>query len=338
MAGEQGREAPRHPMGVAVQRTGLTSHVLRAWERRYGAVEPGRTEGGQRLYSDADVVRLQLLRRVTEGGRAIGSVAGLPTEELVALVGEDERQAAGAGRGESGVGEGVVATAPAAGFRDGRLRACLEAANRMDARVLHAELMRGVVGLSAPEFLTGVVAPLLARVGDLWESGELRPAQEHVVSTAVRQVLDWLLGRYDAPPSAPLVVVGTPAGELHEFGAMMAAVMAAEAGWRVLYLGPSLPAEEVAVAAERAGASAVAMSVVDGEAAKVDRAGEELRVLRSLLPERMLLVTGGRRSPSLTPEGATRVTELDGFRKVLSAVVAGDAPDSPVASAGTETR
>ncbi|NIY11286.1 MAG: transcriptional regulator, partial [Gemmatimonadetes bacterium] len=64
--------------------------------------------------------------------------------------------------------------------------------------------------LSAPVFVTAVVGPLLHRVGELWERGELRPAQEHVVSTAVRQVLDWLLGRYEAAADAPLMVVGTP--------------------------------------------------------------------------------------------------------------------------------
>lgn len=291
-------------MGVVVQRTGLTAHVLRAWERRYGAVDPGRTEGGQRLYSDADVLRLRLLKRATEGGRAIGSVATLGTDELVSLVGEDA---------------GSPAALVVGGSLESHLGACLEAADRMDVRALRAELMRAVVSLSALVFVTGVVGPLLERVGELWEAGELRPAQEHVVSTAVRQVLDWLLGRYEASSDASLVVVGTPAGELHEFGAMLAAVVAADAGWRVLYLGPSLPAEEIAVAAERSGAAVVAVSVVDGESEDEARAGEELVALRSGLPEGVLLVTGGRRSSRVTPEGVRRVTDLDAFRQVLLA-------------------
>ncbi len=301
-------------MGVVVQRTGLTAHVLRAWERRYGAVEPGRTKGGQRLYSDADVLRLRLLRRATEGGRSIGSVAELSTEELVSLVGEDAEEA----------GPRRVAVVEA-GDRESYLRECLEAADRMDASALRASLMRAVVKLSAPVFVAEVVGPLLERVGELWAAGDLRPAQEHVVSTAVRQVLDWLLGRYEAPASAPLLVAGTPSGELHEFGAMLAAVVAADAGWRVLYLGPSLPASEIAGAAERAGAAVVAVSVVDGEAEEMDRASEELEALRGMLPEGIMLVTGGRRSPSVTPEGVTIVEDLDALRGVLSAAVSGGA-------------
>lgn len=314
-AGE--RELPRHPMGVVVQRTGLTAHVLRAWERRYGAVTPGRTEGGQRLYSDADVVRLRLLKRATEQGRPIGTVATRPTAELIALVGAERPgrelwrrpgTAADAG-GWAGSGGSVGAS----------LRRCLEAADRMDRRTLRSELMQAVVGLGAHGFVTGVVAPLLERVGELWEAGDLRPAQEHVVSTAVRQVLDWLLGRYDPPGEAPLLVAGTPAGELHEFGALLAAVVAADAGWRVLYLGPSLPSDEIAAAAQRAGAGVVAVSVVDGEEGEGGRAGEELAALRALLPEWVLLVAGGRRASAVTPEGVLRVGNLDVFREVLRA-------------------
>lgn len=303
MSEEQTGDAARHPMGVVVQRTGLTSHAIRAWERRYGAVEPSRTEGGQRLYTDAQVMRLRLLKRATEGGRSISNVAELSTEELASLIGEDARL-------------GETASEPE---RGSYLEACLQAADRLDGQALREELMRAVVSLSAPVFVTRVVGPLLERVGELWEEGSMRPAQEHVVSTAVRQVLDWLLGRYEAPASAPLLVACTPAGELHEFGAMLAAVVAADAGWRVLYLGPSLPAEEIAAAAEQSGARAVAVSVVDGEDVDRDRAGRELERLGGSLPDGVLLVVGGRRSSEVAPEDVTMVEDLDSLREVLAA-------------------
>src|SRR5512143_2420604 len=73
---------PRHPIRVVAQRTGLSGHVLRAWERRYHVVEPTRSEGGQRLYSEADIERLLLLRRLTEAGGAISQLAHLPSSEL----------------------------------------------------------------------------------------------------------------------------------------------------------------------------------------------------------------------------------------------------------------
>jgi MerR family transcriptional regulator, light-induced transcriptional regulator len=302
-------------MGVVVQRTGLTPHVLRAWERRYGAVSPGRTEGGQRLYSDADVARLRLLKRATEGGRAIGVVASLPTEEVAQLVGEDARAVEGvvgrelAGGPGEGEGEGDVERA---------LRTCLGAADGLEGGKLRSELMRAAVRLGVWEFVSGVVHPLLVRVGELWATGSLRPAQEHVVSAAVRQVLDWLLADMGAGGGGPLLVLGTVDGELHEFGAMLAGVVATDAGWRVLYLGPSLPAGELALAAERSGARAVGVSVVAREGAEAARARGELASLRAQLPGSVELWVGGRKSEGTVPDGATRVADLEAFRGMLA--------------------
>src|SRR5215218_3968718 len=80
---------PRHPISVVVDRTGLSQHLLRVWERRYGAVEPTRGEGGHRLYSDADIERVRLLHAATRGGRTIGQVARLSADALARMVAED---------------------------------------------------------------------------------------------------------------------------------------------------------------------------------------------------------------------------------------------------------
>src|SRR3954471_8837532 len=77
---------PRHPIGVVARRTGLKPDLIRAWERRYGAVEPGRSETRRRFYSDEDIERLLLLRRVVNTGRGISQVAGLSNAELEALI------------------------------------------------------------------------------------------------------------------------------------------------------------------------------------------------------------------------------------------------------------
>ena len=79
-----------HPIKVVVLRTGLSPHVIRVWEKRYGAVEPMRTPTNRRRYTDADIERLLLLQRATQIGRSIGQIAQLPTETLRNLVREDE--------------------------------------------------------------------------------------------------------------------------------------------------------------------------------------------------------------------------------------------------------
>src|SRR5574338_1415492 len=75
----------RYPVRLVATRAGLSPHLLRAWERRYGVVTPGRSEGGQRLYSELDIERLGRLRRLVERGHAIGRIASLPLEELARL-------------------------------------------------------------------------------------------------------------------------------------------------------------------------------------------------------------------------------------------------------------
>jgi MerR family transcriptional regulator, light-induced transcriptional regulator len=264
-----------HPIGVVARRTGLSLHVLRAWERRYGVVDPVRTAGGQRLYSDADIARLRLLRAVTDAGRNISQVALLPLDELERLATQDTRQ-----------GEARPAVAEAEEYR----ARCLAAAERMDGDAVHGALMRAVVSLRPTEFLGDVLMPLLHEVGQRWHAGRLSPAQEHVVSVSARRVVSWLLDAYDAPVEAPVLLVTTVAGEQHEFGALMVSIVALDMGWRVSYLGPSLPAEHVAMAARRVGASAVALSVVNtGD----DSAVDEVREVRVALPATVQVVVGG---------------------------------------------
>ena len=75
-----------YPIQVVVRETGLSAHVLRVWEKRYGAVVPQRTATHRRAYNDADVHRLKLLRQATLLGHPIGSVASLSDEALETLV------------------------------------------------------------------------------------------------------------------------------------------------------------------------------------------------------------------------------------------------------------
>ncbi len=283
---------PQYPIGAVAQRTGLTTHVLRAWERRYGLVDPRRDENGVRLYSSADIVRLRLLRRVTESGHPIGRVADLDTDRLVALVREEEQSAAQAGAPR--ISE----------VADRYMAACLEAVEAMDGSRIHAVLMRAVVGLGLMDFVEGVVSPLLRRVGELWEGGELCPAHEHLLSVCVQRVLAWLLDTLPSAPGAPLLLATTPSGQRHELGAMLAGVVAADSGWRTLYFGPDLPVGDIAHAAETTGADAVALSMVyRADAPSVE---SDLRELRSRLPGGVFLFVGG---PGVSPQ-RERLAEL----------------------------
>jgi MerR family transcriptional regulator, light-induced transcriptional regulator len=308
-----GDTQPQHPIGTVARRTGLSTHVLRAWERRYGVVVPTRSPGGTRLYSNADILRLRLLRRVTEGGYGISHAAKLTTEELLTLVREEEQEG-------DGPTVAVERPASASSFTELTLRA-IEA---MDGPRIHASLMRAAVSLGARDFMTMVAIPLLHRIGELWADGMLCPAHEHLFSLQLRRVLAWLLESLPVSDSAPGLVATTPSGQWHELGALLAAVVSAGEGWRVTYLGPDLPARDIATAAEVTRASVVLLSVVGGMARTALLPQVEL--LRAALPEEVLVLVGGQgaapHAEELAAAGATWLPDFDGLGAMLRTLAA----------------
>jgi DNA-binding transcriptional MerR regulator/methylmalonyl-CoA mutase cobalamin-binding subunit len=301
----------RHPIQVVARRTGLSPDVLRAWEKRYGVVEPERSSGGRRLYSDEDIERLRLLRRATRSGRRIGQVAALKIEELAAIVREDERQAAEA-EPEAALGE--------LGAADAYLTAALGAVERLESRELEALLNRALVTLNAATVIEKVAGPLMRRLGELWGAGELQPAHEHLASVVLRRVLGRVIRSAEPVGAAPNVVVATPVGQRHEFGALFAAAAAAFEGWRVTYLGPDLPAQDIAIAARETGAEAAALSLVhpEGDPDLV----EDLKELRLALPPAVPILVGGPATPSyrevLNEIEAIQLADLAELRAALS--------------------
>lgn len=296
----------RHPIRVVAHRTGLTPATLRAWERRYGVVEPARSEGGQRLYSDADIDRLARLKELTEAGRPISMVAELSDEESRALVTED-REA-----------EGPSEPTPLP--RDQAVDEAFVRVEAMDGEALEAVLRRAAVRTGGIRFLEAVVAPLFHRVGEAWAAGNLGPAQEHLAIGVVERILLWLTDPGSPGVDAPVIVVATLPGERHGLGARLAAATASLAGWRVVDLGVDLPPEEVVRAARRRDAAAVAISVVHPDVAS--RAGAPLAVVRNGLPDRVRVVVGGSAVGDLVdddvPAGVQRVHGLAEFQAVLA--------------------
>ncbi len=268
-------EQPRHPVRVVAQKTGLSSHVLRAWERRYGVVSPTRTDGGQRLYSDADIERLSLLGTLTSRGGAISQLAALPLAELSRM-----SQAA------------LAAPARADGRGADRWReAAHQAIETLDGTRLRRELSRAAMDLGVPRFLDEVASPVLREVGDRWQAGRLGIGHEHLATAVVREVLGWVRESAETSGSGPVLVVATPVNQMHEGGALLAAATAAAEGWRVTYLGANLPSPEIASAALRSGARAVAISLLHPDD-DPDIPGH-LEALRKALPADVTLLVGG---------------------------------------------
>src|SRR5918995_545713 len=184
---------PRHPIRVVAERTGLTPNVLRAWERRYGLVAPGRSEAGQRLYSDADIERIALLAKASHAGRPVGRTAALSLEQLRKLVAEDAEH-------------GAPRPTLAAEYRD---RAFTAVAELRTSR-LQTILRSAVFSLGATAYLDEVAAPLLRRIGDAWHAGEIGIAHEHAASAVMRGTLEWLMDSLDVSDGAPTAANDRP--------------------------------------------------------------------------------------------------------------------------------
>ena len=290
-----------HAIRVVSRRTGLSAHVIRIWEKRYGAVEPARTDTNRRLYSEEQIERLSLLRELTRAGHSIGVVAKLPTEELRKLAVEapgDNRHAA--------------RTLTAAAGTTPVVDECIAAVKRLDSRALEDTLKRGATELGAHGLLQRVIAPLTQTIGELWRDGSITAAHEHFASAVIRIFLGHAAQPFAGSENAPVLVVATPSGQLHELGALLVGAAAANLGWHVIYLGASLPAAEIAGAARQNRARAVALSLVYPE--DDPRLEGELARLRELLPSETVLLTGGRAMPAyreaLDSVGALQVKDL----------------------------
>ncbi len=302
---------PQHPMAVVARRTGLSPDVIRAWERRHRAVEPARTRGNQRLYSDRDVERLMLIRQALEAGWQIGHVASLRDEKIRALL------------GKAGVRPPTAAKLPDSTRRspDDLLAHCLEAIARLDAPQLQSHLDEAAVELGRIEMLDRVLVPLFHQVGDACSSGQLRIASEHLASAVAGRFLESLQGASPIGDGAPGIIVTTPAFQQHHLGALLVAATARMEGWRATYLGPNLPAEEIAAAARMRQAKVVALSIAypgndPNLSAELERLGRQLRGTAEI-------IVGGSAARSyqvvLDSVGARCLDDLAGLRAYLKA-------------------
>ncbi len=230
---------------VAAQKAGVSTQLVRAWERRYGLLAPDRTESGYRLYSDDDVSVLRGAKVLVDEGRSISEVAKLSHDEL--------RRAAS----RQPVAKLQLPT-------ESWQQAALAAVATYDGVTLERLILNatGMGTLPSTDICDGVLVPLLVAVGERWEQGSLDVAAEHFGSAIVRRHMQALFeseARRNA--GAPIVVCACPEGELHEGGLLAFAIHAAASGWAVVYLGPNTPTADLVASADKTRATAIALSM-----------------------------------------------------------------------------
>lgn len=296
------------PIKVVAKKTGLTAYVIRAWEKRYQAISPSRSASNRRFYNTEQVSRLLLLNQAIQNGFSIGQIAQLSSQEILAMLQLEKSDV----KNES-VSEEQFSLVKK------YLDDCLLAVAEIDSQKLDKLLTKAQIELSHIVIIEELIIPLLHELGNLWQKGELRIVQEHVASVVIRNFLGRL--NSDTHPStiAPNLVVATPIGQIHELGALIVAVLAAYEGWKPIYLGINLPAEEIAKAVESHQAKVVALSIIyptDDPYLHL-----ELKKLRNLLGKKVALIVGGQSAigyqQTLNSTQAELIGDLKQFRSKL---------------------
>ena len=304
----------KHGIKTVASQTGLTQFIIRAWEKRYDVVTPLRTETNRRLYSEADILRLTLLRLATEAGHNIGRIAKLPSEELLELIGTGGTVAQ-----LPRIAKEVVPQETSLRFY---IASCIAAVKQFEVQALESTLFAASVAFSQPVFLEKLITPLMQEVGEQWKAGTLRIAHEHLAAAVVRTLLGNICQGSDISVSMPNLVVATPRGQLHEIGALIAGTTAASQGWHVTYLGPNLPAEEIVGCAVQNGAKAIGLSIV--YPTDDPHIANELRKIRRGIQEDVALFVGGAGAiaydPVISAIGAVRINDMPSFRTELEAL------------------
>jgi len=275
--------APVLRIGELSRRAGVSGHVLRAWERRYGLLQPVRSDGGFRLYTEADEKRIRQMRDHLARGLSAAEAAQSTLQDDAAT----GRMAA----------PGWLHAA--AGELAGALRQAFDA---FDEPAAQAILDRLVSDLSVTAVMREIVLPYLAELGDRWERGDASIAQEHFASNLIRGRLGGL-ARGWGDGSGPRAVLACPPGERHDLALMIFGITLNRHGWRIGYLGADTPVEELTRTAAAAPPDLVVLAATLRGA--LEPLTAELAVLARTAP---LALAGASAAPQLAATvGAQRL-------------------------------
>jgi DNA-binding transcriptional MerR regulator/methylmalonyl-CoA mutase cobalamin-binding subunit len=285
------------PLRTVTGLTGLSADLIRAWERRYGVVSPVRGPRGARLYSNEDIAHLKLLADLVGEGRTIGDIAKLDRAELEQLQAKaDSVEAA------------VLASDHVPSPYEAWSERFFEALGNFDADRVALILSDGALSLGSRSFLTELAIPLLREVGNRWVDGRISIAQEHLVSRVLRDFLG-SFGRFRQITGKPAVVIATPSGERHEFGAAILGMKLIESSVAAISVGSDLPAQEILDVVSAVNPQVLALSVVTET--NRERTVEEVRVIEKGLNRSVQLWLGGADAGHvMTALGNTRALNL----------------------------
>ena len=298
----------KHPIQIVSRRTGLSTDVIRAWERRYKAVKPTRSSNGRRLYSDNDVKKLMLLQRIISGGRRIGDIAKLIIQNLEDLIESDE---------SATVGKASLANRPSTGSVMEHFDGSIEAIRELDASKL-IQLFEVAYQELGPVFLLeDLFAPLIQHVRDECRLGSFRQSQEKFVVELMQSFLLINSSKNKKPLSNKVLII-SPISHNDNLSMLRLCLVCEDSDWMPIYVGTSTSADEVLFSYEQ-GRCNLLMVVVDPNGNQ-QFLPNELRKIRSLIKDDEILIFGDSLLPYQDVIKETRLTSINNIGELRLAL------------------
>jgi MerR family transcriptional regulator, light-induced transcriptional regulator len=252
-------------IGEFARRVGLSAQLLRAWERRYGLLQPVRSPGGFRLYTSEDAERVARMRRDLADGLSAAEAA-----------------------------RAALQTArPSAGLLEDGAARLLAAIHAYDEAAVQAVLDQSLAAFGLEPVLRDLILPTLRRVGLEWQEGTLAISREHFASNLIRGRL-LSLARLWGRGSGPLALLACAPGEQHDITLLAFGLLLRSYGWRILFLGADTPISTLTQTAEATRPTIAVLASFDS--ALLEAEATALRRLAKMAP---LVLSGPGASDTL---------------------------------------
>lgn len=206
--------------------SGIKAHTLRIWEQRYNIISPKRTDTNIRLYDDSDLKLILNISLLNQNGYKISKIAEMTSDDM---------------------GQEVVSLTEKNLKYPEQVHALTLAMIDFEEEKFEKILSRNILQFGFEKTMINIVYPFLNKIGILWLAGSVNPAQEHFISNLIRQKLIVAIDGQSihVAPTAKRIIFYLPEGELHEIGLLFAYFLAKCDARKALYLGQSLPLEDL---------------------------------------------------------------------------------------------
>jgi len=251
--------------------SGIKAHTIRIWEKRYDLIMPDRTDTNRRRYSDQDLRKLLNISILNRSGFKISRIASMSTREMEEKVSHIAQDITGSGT---------------------EIESLIMAMISLDEAGFNALIDRSIREDGLEAAFTGLIFPFLERVGILWVTGSIVPAQEHFVSNIARQKLIAHIEarNFKAKSKGKRVLLYLPENELHEIGMLFYSYLARKQGHRVLYLGSATPFDSL-IKAMQVWPAEIIVTATSSWFAGIN-ADEYLEKLSQEFNEQLIIVSG----------------------------------------------